>query len=407
MTATRISKGLTLAVAAVAWAVCAWLLTRTSVPGLDLSGLDQHRFFSDRALERGRDYSRGLQALWLGSTVATIVALVVLTRTMPKTVRGMALGRIGSAVIVGMVLLVTLWFVSLPFGLAGLWWQHHWGLGPFDVFAWLTAEWAVLGAEVLSVLVSIVLVVGLAGRFRRWWLIAGPVIIGITAIFAFTQGYLVGAASHPLPRQHESLSADARRLEQSEGVSGTPLGVEDVSSWTDQANAYTAGFGPSSQVILWDTLLDGRFTRGEERVVIAHELGHVKSRHIPKAIGWSALIVLPTLWLLALATRRRGGMGRAENVPYAVLVLTVLSLLTTPVQNEVSRRYEAEADWRALSATQDPQSATRLFRSFQQTSLEEPSPPLWDYLWLENHPTLMQRLAMAQRWREAKPPPKR
>jgi STE24 endopeptidase len=252
------------------------------------------------------------------------------------------------------------------------------------------------------VLVSIVLVVGLAGRFKRWWLIAGPVIVGITALFAFTQGYLVGAVAHPLHDQ--GLSADARRLERIEGVQGTPLGVQDVSSWTDQANAYTAGFGPSSQVVLWDTLLDGRFTRGEERVVIAHELGHVKSRHIPKAIAWSALIVLPTLWLLALATRRRGGMGRAENVPYAVLVLTMLALLTTPIQNAVSRRYEDEADWRALSATQDPQSATRLFRSFQQTSLEEPSPPLWDYLWLENHPTLMQRLAMAQRWREAKSP---
>jgi len=403
MTATRISKGLTLAVAAVAWVVCAWLLTRTSVPSLHLGGLDEHRFFSEHALERGRSYTRGTQALWLASTAATVVALLVLMRMLPKTVRGMALGRIGSAVIVGMVLLVTLWFVALPFGLAGLWWQHHWGLGPFDVLAWLDGQWTVLGAEAVSVLVSIVLVVGLAGRFRRWWLIAGPVIVGIGALFAFTQGYLVGAAAHPLPKRDASLRADARRLERIEGVQGTPLGVQDVSGWTDQANAYTAGFGPSSQVVLWDTLLDGRFTRGEERVVIAHELGHVKSRHILKAIGWSALIVLPTLWLLALATRRRGGMGRAENVPYAVLVLTLLSLLTTPVQNEVSRRYEAEADWRALSATQDPQSATRLFSSFQSTSLEEPSPPLWDYLWLENHPTLMQRIAMAQRWRDAKP----
>ena len=374
------------------------------MPGLHLSGLDQHRFFSEHALERGRSYSRGTQALWLGSTVATVVALLVLMRMLPKTVRGMALGRIGSAVIVGMVLLVTLWFVALPFGLAGLWWQHHWGLGPFDVLAWLDGQWTVLGAEAVSVLVSIVLVVGLAGRFRRWWLIAGPVIVGIGALFAFTQGYLVGAVAHPLPKQDDSLRADVRRLERIEGVQGTPLGVQDVSAWTDQANAYTAGFGSSSQVVLWDTLLDGRFTRGEERVVIAHELGHVKSRHILKAIGWSALIVLPTLWLLALATRSRGGMGRAENVPFAVLVLTLLSLLTPPVQNAVSRRYEAEADWRALSATRDPQSATRLFSSFQHTSLEEPSPPLWDYLWLENHPTLMQRIAMAQRWREAKPP---
>src|SRR4051794_41501212 len=402
MTATRISKALTLAVSGAAWVLCAWLLTRTSVPGLHLGGLDQHRFFSEHALERGRSYSRGTQVLWLGSTAATIAALIVLAGLLPRSVRGMGLGRIGSAVIVGMVLLVTLWFVSLPFGLASLWWQHHWGLGPFDVLAWLNAQWATLGAEAVSVLASIVLVVGLAGRFRRWWLIAGPVVVGIAAVFAFTQGYLVGAVAHPLHDQ--SLRADARRLERIEGVEGTPLGVEDVSGWTDQANAYTSGFGPSSQVVLWDTLLDGRFTRGEERVVIAHELGHVKSRHIPKAIAWSALIVIPTLWLLALATRRRGGMGRAENVPYAVLVLTLLALLTTPIQNAVSRRYEAEADWHALSATKDPRSATRLFRSFQQTSLEEPNPPLCDYLSLEDHPTLMQRLAMAKRWREARTP---
>ena len=74
--------------------------------------------------------------------------------------------------------------------------------------------------------------------------------------------------------------------------------VQNVSSWTDQANAFTVGFGPSTHVVLWDTLLDGRFSRGEVDVVIAHELGHVRSRHVLKAIGWTALIVLPTLWLL-------------------------------------------------------------------------------------------------------------
>ncbi len=85
----------------------------------------------------------------------------------------MGLGRIGSAVIVGMVLLCVLWAVSLPFGLVDLWWQHHWGLGPLDILAWLNAQWAVLGAEAVSVMLTIVLLVGLAGRFRRWWLVAG------------------------------------------------------------------------------------------------------------------------------------------------------------------------------------------------------------------------------------------
>jgi STE24 endopeptidase len=98
-------------------------------------------------------------------------------------------------------------------------------------------------------------------------------------------------------------------------------------------------------------------------------------------------------------TRRRGGVGDPANLPRVILVLTILTLLTAPIQNAVSRRYEAEADWRALNATHDPASDTRLFQSFGRTSLEEPNPPLLDYLWLENHPTLIQRIAMARAWR--------
>jgi STE24 endopeptidase len=397
MTATRMTKGATLAVAVAVWCACAWLLARTSVPSLHLSGIDQSRFFSAKALARSRSFGRGEEALWLLSTLAELAALGLLAWRLPATIRGTGLGRIGSAIVGGMVLLVTLWFVDLPFSLASLWWQHHWRLGPFDVGAWLAAQWSTLAPAAVSAMATIVLLVGLAGRFRRWWLVVAPIVVVIAAFFAFVSGWLSSAASHPLhdPR----LAADAVRLERVEHVPGTPVRVQDVSSWTSQANAFTVGFGPSTHVVVWNTLLDGRFSRGEEDVVIAHELGHVRSRHIVKAIGWTALIVLPTLWLLALATPRRGGVGDPANLPYAILVLTVLALVTAPIQNVVSRRYEAEADWRALNATHDPGSATRLFQSFQRTSLDQPSPPLLDYLWLENHPTLMQRIAMARAWR--------
>ncbi len=329
------------------------------------------------------------------------MALVVLMRVLPPRARSIGLGRIGTAVIVGMVLLVALWFVALPFSLAGLWWQHHWGLGPFDVLAWLSGQWSLLAPAAASALATVVLLVGLAGRFpRRWWLLATPVVVVVAAVFALLSGWLLGAASQPL--RDPQLTADVQRLEQSEHVTGTPVRVQRVSSWTNQVNAFTVGMGPSTRVVLWNTLLDDRFTRGEVDTVIAHELGHVRGRHILKGIGWTALIVLPTLWLLALATRRRGGVGAPENLPFVFLVLTVLALLTAPLQNEVSRRYEAEADWRALNATHDPASARKLFQAFARTSLEDPSPPLLDYLWLENHPTLLQRIGMTEEWRTRK-----
>ncbi len=389
---------MTLAVGVVVWCACAWLLARTTVPSLSLSGFDQHRYFTDAAIRRAAHYSHGEQVLWLSGTAARLIALVVLAIRLPRTVRELGLGRISSAIVVGMVLLVTLWFVALPFSLVDLWWQHHWGLGPFDVVAWLSSQWAVLAPEVVSAMATIVVLVGLAGRFKRWWLIATPLFVLIAALYAFGSAYLVGGSTHRL--RSAALRADVVRIERVEHVTGTPVRVEDVSKWTSQANAFTVGFGPSTHVIVWNTLLDGRFSRGEEDVVLAHELGHVRSRHILKALGWTALIVGPTLWLVAFATRRRGGLGDPANLPLAVLILALLALATAPLQNAVSRRYEAEADWRALNATRDPLSASQLFRSFERTSLEQPSPSLGDYLWLENHPTLMQRIAMTERWRE-------
>ena len=384
---------------AVVWVVAAWLLSRTSVPSLHLSGVDEHSLFPEALLRRTARYGRGVDALWLAGTIASLAALVVLAWRLPPSIRTMGLGRISSSIVAGMVILVTLWFVSLPFGLAALWWDHHFGLGPFDVFAWLNAQWALLGAEVAAVMLAIVLLVGFAGRWPRgWWLAAAPTIVAIAAAFAFVEGWIAAAGTHRLT--DPELRADVRRLERLEGVQGTPVRVQDVSDWTNQVNAFTTGFGPSTHVVLWNTLFDGRLSRGEIDVVIAHELGHVRSRHILKAVGWSALVVLPTLWIVALATRRRGGMADPANLPYAILVLAVLGLLTQPLQNAVSRRYEAEADWRALNATRDPAAAEQLFETFAQTSLEQPNPSLLDYLWLENHPTVMQRVVMAQRWQE-------
>src|SRR5262249_28407435 len=158
----------------------------------------------------------------------------------------------------------------------------------------------------------ILLLVGLAGRFRRWWLVAAPVVVVIAAVFGLLSGWLAAAASHPL--HNPQLAADGRRLARIQHVARTPIPGPNVSGRPAQANAFTAGSGPSARVVLWDTLLDGRFTRGEERAVIAHELGHVRSRHILKSIGWTALVVVPVLWLLDLITRRRGGVKDPANL---------------------------------------------------------------------------------------------
>jgi STE24 endopeptidase len=399
MTATRgIRRWATVVVLSAAWLIAAFFLWRTTVPsGVDVGGLDMHRFFSAREIERAADYQRFLVVLRLLQLVATIVALYVLSRRTPRLVRTLGLGRIGAGVIVAMLILVTLWFISLPFGFVAQWWNARHGLAPHDYVSWIFEPWALLTFEALYALVFVVIVLSLAGWLGdRWWIVGGPVFVAMAALFVFLAGWLLQIGTHPLDGAR--LRADVRVLERRQGVPGTPVHVQDVSDVTNQANAYSSGFGPSANVVLWDTLLDGRFSPGEIRVVVGHELGHVAHRHTLKGIGWSALTVLPIAWLVTVIARRRGGIANPGVLPFALLTLVVLNVLAAPLVNAVSRRYEAEADWSALKATRDPRSARKLFVDFQKTSLQEPNPSLLDYLWLENHPTIAQRIAMVDAW---------
>jgi STE24 endopeptidase len=133
-------------------------------------------------------------------------------------------------------------------------------------------------------------------------------------------------------------------------------------------------------------------------VVSAHELGHLAHHHPLKRVGWLALFLIPAAALIALATRRRGGLARPEAVPIALFVFVVLQLLTLPLWNIVSRHDEAEADWSALQATHDPAGAQALFRHLATTSLADPNPSSWTYVLYGDHPTIVQRLAMVEAW---------
>src|SRR3954469_1055330 len=199
------------------WFVAAYFLWRTSVPSLALGGLDRREYFSQRLLARAHHYGNGARLIWLAATLANLAALALLVWKLPARARGIGLGRVSTAIVLGMVTVVTLWFVGLPFSIARLWWAHRYGLGPFSVWDWLATQWALLPAQALFALAAIALVVALAVRFQqRWWLPGATVVVGLAALLAFVSGWLGAAGTHPLPTVE--LRADAVRLEAKEHV---------------------------------------------------------------------------------------------------------------------------------------------------------------------------------------------
>ncbi len=216
-----------------------------------------------------------------------------------------------------------------------------------------------------------------------------PAFAGVFVLFAFSAPYL----TPELHSARAALRAQAAQVARSEGVGDVPLRVEKVHDVTDQPNAYAFGLGPSRRVVLWDTIAG--FPRREVRVVMAHEYGHVARHHIAKGIGWFVLLILPLALVVAIVSRRRGGLGEPAAVPLALLVVVILQLVATPLQAAVTRRYEAEADWRALKTTHDPAAMRALMRHFTAKALADPDPPGWYHVLFEDHPTGLQRVEMA------------
>ena len=376
--------------------MCASLLLRTAVPsGLHLRRVEVDAVFGKALVRQAVHVERFFLFTWVLGQVALFTTLWIYARRGPRFARESAAGPIGTGMLLGMLGLGIVWLIQLPFTLLDVWWARRYDLTESGYLEWALGHWFELGGAFVSLCIALLVVMFLARWLGEiWWIPGAFVFVAIGAGFAFAQPYL--AATKPL--KDPALRRSAGEFEHKQGVSGIPIRVEDVSGTTSQANAYAVGFGPSRRVVLWSTMLDGTFSDAEVRVVLAHEIGHHSSRHIPKGIAWFALLALPGAWMLMRATRSRGGMGEAAAVPLALLVVAALQLALLPAQSWISRRMEAEADWKSLQTTHEPAAMKSLFVKFSRDDLADPSPPTWAYLLFEGHPTLEQRVAMADAW---------
>jgi STE24 endopeptidase len=384
-------------VIAAGWGVAAWLLLDTVVPGdLALPPVDVDDAFGAELVEDAERYERFLLADWIAAQVVALVTLALYARYGARYARESAAGPIGTGMLLGMLGLAIVWLTQLPFAIAAVWWERRHDVSEVGYLEAVVGGWLALGGTFVAICIALLVVMALARWLGSWWWIPGAVVFtAIASALVLTGPYLTPGLEKP---DDADLVRAYERFERSQGVSDIPLRIEEVSGDTSQANAYAFGMGPTSTIVLWDTLLDGRFTDGEVHVVLAHELAHHSSGHLPEAVAWFGLFALPGGLLIMLATRRRGGMGEAAAVPLALLVAAVFQLAVAPAQNVVSRESEAEADWKALQTTRDPAAARGLFRGFAESSLGDPSPPTWVYVLLQTHPTLAQRVAMADAW---------
>lgn len=305
------------------------------------------------------------------------------------------LGWFGDAALWAVLVLAAAAIATLPLDLwLGLVRERRFGLSTQTARGWLADR--AKGEAIELVLAAVVwgAAIGLVHAFPRWWPAAAAAAL---ALFVLFMSFVAPVVLEPIfnrfrPLDDERVAGELRVLAERAGVPVRNVLVADASRRTTRTNAYVSGLGPTRRVVVWDTLL-AEADEAELKLVVAHELGHRRDRHVLKGtlLGMGGAVTAVLLLWAALGTPRPG------DFPLAALLFTSLEIAGLPAISWISRRWERQADRRSLELTGDRDAFARAHVALARKNLSDLDPPRLAYLMLFSHPTPPERLALARR----------
>jgi Zn-dependent protease with chaperone function len=280
--------------------------------------------------------------------------------------------------------------------------ERRWGFSTQTLGGWVSDRAKGVAIGMALTVIPMFGLIASVHLFPSWW----PLVAALGgAAIVFVVTFLAPVLLEPVfnrfaPLRDDVLAGDLRRLADQAEVPVRDVLVADASRRTTKHNAYVSGIGKTRRVVVWDTLLD-RGEPGEVRLVVAHELGHRRFRHV--AIGTAiamagmALFVLG-LWVLfqwdeLLAAIGADGPGDPRVIPFVLFAGAVAELALRPFALALSRRWERDADRFSLELTGDPEAYEVTHRNLALSNLGDLDPPKAAYLFFFSHPTAPERLA--------------
>jgi STE24 endopeptidase len=371
------------------------------------AALDVEQYFSSQEMERGADFARPQLALALArSTLELGVMATLVRRSQSRAPRRRAwrpsrtrlLGRpLAKGALAASGLAVGTTLLSLPLsalarrravavGLVTQSWRG-WGADLVKQSAIEAALAAGAGAATLA----------LIRRYPLdWWLPAagGSVAVG-TLLGAVAPVLLDPMFNDFTPLPEGELRSDVLELAQAAGVEVGEVYAVDASRRTTGANAYVTGLGPTKRVVLFDTLID-RYSRDEVRVVVAHELAHVRHRDVMRGGIYAALVApAAALAVQRLSWRLSPQRDTPGALPALALAAALVAAPTALIGNRLSRALERRADAYSLALSRSPDAFVSFERAIALQNVADLRPPRWVSSLLATHPPTLERIGMA------------
>ncbi len=354
--------------------------------------------------ERPKKYNRlKLTVSIAGLIVDLIFWLVIIFTGFAGTVAGIAYSTASYPLLQFLVFAGILGFIysvlNFPFSFySGYILEHRFDLSNQTVGGWLWEQTkGLLVGIILGVIVLSFFYLLLWKIPEYWWLALWLFIL----IFSILLSRLAPVLLFPIfykfkPLENSELKKHITSFGEKYNLNITGVYQFNLSKNTRKANAAFTGLGKTKRVILGDTLLEN-FDQDEIETVFAHEVGHYVRNHLLKGILISSFISLAGLFIahniyeiiLGTLDYRPHDL---EAIPYLGLILFFYSLLTGPVSNWVSRRFEYQADQFAADSTGQPLVYKQSLKKLAELNLADESPhPVIEFLFY-SHPSISHRI---------------
>jgi STE24 endopeptidase len=237
--------------------------------------------------------------------------------------------------------------------------------------------------------------VALGRLFPEWWALPAA---AAGALVVLMVSFVAPVIIEPIfnrfrPLEDATLARELRSLADRAGAPVRDVLVADASRRTTKVNAYVSGVGKTRRVVLFDTLLE-QSSPAETKLVVAHELGHRRARHVLKGTLLAMATTAGFVFLLWAVI----GRPEASEIPLIFLLAAALQLVALPLGAALSRRWERVADRFALDLMGDAGVFEEAFRTLALANLSDLDPPRALYYALFSHPTIPERIEFGRRW---------
>jgi STE24 endopeptidase len=286
--------------------------------------------------------------------------------------------------------------------------EHRYGLSNLSFGGWFGEEMtglalsAILGGLAFAALVLVVR--RLPNSWHIWGTLVGIVFLCVAIVIGPV--FIAPLFNKYKPLENQTIKRSILSLARANGIPATDVYEMDASKQSKRVSANVSGFLGTERITLNDNLL-ARCSPQAILSTMGHEMGHYVLHHIYDAAIFFTIVIALMFWALRSgmdrALARWGerwdlrGMGDVATLPLAVLILSMLGFMSTPVGNSFTRQQEYEADMYGINAARQPDGEAEVDLLLGEYRKMDPG-PLEEMIFFD-HPSGRTRIYAAMRWK--------